>query len=131
MEPKNSAATTPPTTGAATSTAATTEPKVKWKTSRGMKPLMEFERGFAKASARVSKAVAKGYAEYLERRDRSAERRRDGALRDAPRNFSSAAGKTMKVASRAPFDFADEFSSKRATKRVRRAVRAVSRMFPM
>jgi hypothetical protein len=103
--------------------------KPKQKASRELKQILKIERGFAKASSRVSKGVASGLARYVERRDRSAERRRDGALRDAPLNWARGVDKAVRVASRAPVDLAKSVNSKRVTKNIRRAVRNFMRPF--
>jgi len=101
----------------------------KRKTSRGLKHVQEIERGMAKASQRVSRAVEKGFATYLDRRDRSAARRRDGAIRDAPENWARAAGRMMRVSSRAPLDIAKPVNAKSMNKRLRRVAKTLMRPF--
>ena len=129
MAHKDTTAPAPTTAQAAPPAASTSEPKAKRKTSRGLKRIQKLERGVAKSSRRVSEAVAKGLRTYMEQRDRSAEKRRDGALRDAAENVARGVGKTMKVASRAPLDLAKPLGSKSMTKGVRRALRRFMRPF--
>jgi hypothetical protein len=113
----------------ATPEAQVEEPRPQ-RTSRGMKPVLKIERGIAKAASRVSNAVARGCATYLEHRDLSAERRRNGALRDAPSNVARGVGKAMKIASRAPFDVMRTLETRRIVKPVTKAVRNFMRALP-
>jgi len=103
--------------------------KPKQRTSRQLKQLLRYERGLAKSSSRISIAIARGVATYLHRRDLSAERRRDGAFRDAPQNVARGVGETMRRASRAPLDIMKAVNSKGTAKRMRRAVRDFMRPF--
>src|SRR5919205_848458 len=50
--------------------------------SRTSRRLADFERQFSRAARRISKACKSGWDEYLDQRDKSERRRRDGALAD-------------------------------------------------
>jgi hypothetical protein len=105
------------------------KPKRKRKVSRELKRADELDRAMAKVSSRLSKAAARGFNTYREERDRSAEERRDGAFRDVPENVARSAGNAMRVASRAPLDFAKTVNSKPVNKRMRKTMRAFLRPF--
>lgn len=93
--------------------------KRKRKYSRGLKDVQRWERGLAKGSRRVGRAVSAGLDRYFDRRERSSYKKRDGAIRDALKNWSKALGKTMRKASDAPYDVTKAFD----TKSVRRTVK--------
>ena len=57
------------------------------------------ERAVSKASWRVTDAVAIGIDKYRKDSDKSARKRRDGAIKDFPKNLAKAAGKTVRKAS--------------------------------
>jgi Family of unknown function (DUF6312) len=117
-------AAAPPTESLA-AVEVTVEPKRKRKRrySRGLKDVQRWERGWAKASRRLGRAVAGGLDSYLDRRDRSSYKRRDGAIRDALKNWSKAASKSMRRASGAPYDVLKAFN----TKTVRRTIKVGTR----
>lgn len=78
--------------------------KKKRKYTRGLKDLQRWERGGVRASNRLVDAVASGLTDYRKRSNRSARKKRDGAVRDALDNLGRAAGKTLRRSSKAPFD---------------------------
>ena len=100
----------------------------KRKTSRGLRDLQRAERRISKAAHRMSEAVAQGLATYRKKRDVSAAKKRDGALRDMPVNAAKGAGKALRKASRVPADLVRMVDPKTT----RRLVRAGSRviLFP-
>ncbi len=75
------------------------------------------ERGLSKASQRVGRAVELGLASWQKRRDRSAKRRRDGAIRDAVANSAFAVGTAAKEASWASSDFLRALGRRRDPRR--------------
>jgi len=102
-----------------------TKDKKKRRYSKNLKTMQEFERGFARAGDRVADAVAKGMERYRERSKESARKRKDGALVDFVSNLGKAAGKTARIASRAPNDFLKRANSKRVSKQVRDSVKVL------
>src|SRR6476661_3333750 len=60
--------------------------KRKKKYSRGLKEPQREERRVSRAAERIAQAVVDGLSEYRDRRDKSARRKRDGAIKDAVRN---------------------------------------------
>ena len=102
--------------------------KKKRKYSKGLKEMQQFGRTMNKASSRVARAVAKGMATYRKRSDKSALKKRDGALRDFALNLAEGLGKTMRGLSGVPADLAKAVNGPRARKRMRRQLRATSRL---
>jgi hypothetical protein len=74
--------------------------------SRGTKEFQRLQRAFSKASYRVSKASTIGFRELERRSERSARRKRDGGMIDAPRNIARAVEDGLREASRAPVELA-------------------------
>lgn len=97
--------------------------KKKRKYSRGLKNVQTMERGLSKASYRVARAVTSGLSTYRKRRDKSARKRRDGAILDFVPNVAEGMGKTLRRASLVPYDLAKTFYTKRARRRVSAAIR--------
>jgi hypothetical protein len=81
--------------------------KKKRKTSRGLRDLQKINRRLTRTAHRLSRAVEKGIATYRERSEASAEKQRDGALRDLPRNAAEGLSVTLRKASRLPVDLVD------------------------
>lgn len=94
----------------------------KRKYSKNLRGVQKFERNASKALLRVTRSVEAGIREWREETDRSAQRRKDGALRDAPENLAKAVGKQLRVASRAPEDLVRAVRSLRIRKIVRRLI---------
>lgn len=97
--------------------------KKKRKYSRGLKNVQIMERGLSKASYRVARAVTSGLSTYRKRRNKSARKRRDGAILDFVPNVAQGMGKTLRRASLVPYDLTKTFYTKRARRRVRAAIR--------
>ncbi len=122
---------TPPRTETATAppaVAAVVGKRKKRKYSKGLKEVQQFGRSMSKASTRVARALAKGMATYRKRSDKSASKKRDGALRDLSVNLAEGLGKSMRILSGVPSDLAKAMNGPRARKRVRRQLRATSRL---
>ena len=98
--------------------------KKKKKYSKGLKEAQRMERRAADAAERLARAVADGLTVYRKERDKSARKKKDGALVDLIPNAAEGMGEAMRVASKAPVDLAKAVN----TKRVRRQMRAVARM---
>jgi len=99
-------------------------PKKKRKYSRGLKQFQKSERSLAKVNRRISRAVASGFGTYYERSDASSRKKRDGAIKDAVKNWGKGMSKAIRKASDAPNDVASAFD----TKAVRRQIRQVARL---
>ena len=70
----------------------TAEPaaKPKKRYSRRLKGAQKLERGFSKGLHRLARATEKGVETWRKSSDRSARKKRDGALKDAPVNYARA-----------------------------------------
>ena len=98
--------------------------KKKRKYSKGLKEMQRMERRTGDASYRLARAVADGLDRYRKKRNKSARKRRDGAVIDFIPNVAAGLSTSMRKASKAPTEMAKAVN----TKRVRRQMRAVVRM---
>lgn len=79
--------------------------KKKRKYSKGpMKFAQQAELGVSKGMQRMARAVEEGLGVWRERRDESSRKKRDGALRDALKNYGKAVTKFHKVGAKLPAD---------------------------
>jgi hypothetical protein len=101
------------------------EKKKKRRYSSNAKPVQQFERRISKSAHRISKAVEKGIQTYLDKRDRSLENRRDGALIESYVNIASGISKGIEDASPSINDLARAINSKRTRRVIRGIIRAV------
>lgn len=97
--------------------------KKKIKYSSGLKDVQRFERGLSKASHRLSRSLDRGFSIYRKRRDKSARKKKDGAIRDALENLSKGLGKTVRVSSNAPYDVARQVNTKSFSRQLRNTLR--------
>lgn len=99
------------------------------KYSKGIKNIQKIERRYAKASRRISKAIKKGVDTYLKRRDKSSQKKRDGAIVDSFINVSKGISDGLVDASPAFYDISKGInllgSTKRQRRRIRRQVRSI------
>lgn len=94
--------------------------------SSGLKEVQKAELGLVKASQRLSRAAERGLRTYRKRRDKSARKRKDGAIRDALENWSRGLGRAMRVGSDAPYDFAKEVNTGRFSRQLRDTLRLIT-----
>lgn len=94
------------------------EKKAKKKYSKSKRDLQELEIGATKANLRLAKAVYRGLQVWEKARDASAEKKRNGALRDALKNGSKSMRKTLKIAAGAPSDLLDAVADLKPAKRL-------------
>jgi hypothetical protein len=89
-------------------TVAVAEPreKPKRKYSRRLKRVQKLERSFSKGLHRLARATEKGVATWRKRTDRSAGKKRDGAIKDAPVNYAKAVSRAAPEAARSLVDLA-------------------------
>jgi len=102
--------------------------KKKRKYSRGLRDLQKSGRAMSKASSRVSRAVAKGIDAYRKASDKSARKRRDGALRDVGVNVAKGLSRTLRGVSRTPVSLAKALNQRGVRRGVRRQTRALARL---
>lgn len=101
-------------------------PKKKRRYSRGLRVSQELERGVSRAAATFSDAIAETFKTYKKRSSNSSFNKRDGAVRDAIKNWTKATSEGMKTASDAPYEFVKSINRGRASRRIRDAVRMIS-----
>lgn len=103
--------------------------KGKKRYSKGFEELQHMEKHLVRASDQMAQAVADGISDYRKRSRKSAQEKRDGAIRDFLPNSGLALSRTLSKSSSVPFHLAQAANSKRTRKRVRRQLRALSRFF--
>ena len=99
--------------------------KKKRYSSRSARRFGEIESRISKSVHRVSNAVENGVSTYLEKRDKSARKRRDGALVDFYENAAVGISKALSESSPVLSDFAEIANSRRSRKLIRKVVRAI------
>jgi len=92
--------------------------KRKKKYSRGLKEPQRLEKGISRAAERIADAVADGFSEYRDRRDKSAGKKRDGAIKDAARNVGRGLEEAIGTAAKVPTDLTKRVSYRRLTRMV-------------
>jgi len=103
--------------------------KKKRKYSRGLKEVQRSERKLAKAGRRVGQAIASGFETYYDRDLQSSYKKRDGAVRDALKNWAKAWQKTAKKSAGVPYDIAKAFDTKTMRRNIRTVVRFLAPPF--
>jgi hypothetical protein len=87
-----------------------TKPKKKKKYTRKWKNIQRVEMGCSKSAKRLSDSVSDGVKIWIKKRDLSAGKKKDGALKDLNKNVTKAFRKTLCKASEAPADVFDALS---------------------
>ena len=101
--------------------------KKKRKYSRGLRDLQVSGRRMTKISGTVTRAVSKGLRAYRKASDKSARKKRDGAIRDLGLNVAKGASKLLRSSSSVPYDLARAMNRRGLRRSVRRQVRAAAR----
>ena len=97
--------------------------------SRTARRLEDIERDVSRALRRVSRAVKHGMDTYVEERDESERRRRDGALVDFYNNVAEGISRAVAEAAPAIPDISYTFNSGRLRKQIRRTLRSIPMIF--
>jgi len=100
--------------------------KKKRRYSFGLGTIQELERGVTRSLETVTKGVARTFSDYTDRSDKSARKKRDGALRDGIENWTKALSKGMRIAGDAPYDFVRQVNRGPGSKQVRDTVRLLT-----
>jgi len=98
--------------------------KKKRGSSRNLRRLDDIEFRFSKSLHRVSKAVNRGVETYLDKRDASERKRRDGAIVDFVVNSATGASQALSDSAPVLIDLAKAFTTNRRRKQIRRLVRS-------
>jgi hypothetical protein len=102
--------------------------KRKKRYSRGLKDLQQTGRGFTKLSSRLARSVYKGMERFRKASDKSASKKRDGALRDILLNMGKASSKSLRISSRIPLDLAKTMNQRSGRRIFRRQLSLMSRI---
>lgn len=81
--------------------------KKKKKRRYSSRPLKSFQQrlnGMLRVSDRVASAISRGVLKFRRRSRKSARKKRDGLLRDLPKNAARGLGETIRVSSKIPRD---------------------------
>jgi hypothetical protein len=97
--------------------------KKKIRYSFGLGTIQHLERGATRGLETTSKGAARTFTEYSDRSDKSARRKRDGAIKDGIENWTKAISKGMRIAGDAPYDFFRQLGRGPGSKQVRDTVR--------
>jgi hypothetical protein len=101
--------------------------KKKRRYSRGLEEIQEVERHFTRSMHRLASAAEKGISTYRERSGESAEKKKDGAIKDLIPNSGAALSETIEELSPLPKDLARMMDTKQNRRRLRRQLRGISR----
>jgi hypothetical protein len=88
----------------------------KRKYSKGVKDPQKLEVDASRALSRIADAVADGVVEYRRERNKSARRKRDGAIKDAVRNIGRGLSEALDTGARAPSDLTRRATTKRLSR---------------
>ena len=94
------------------------EKKKKKYSNSTARSLQELEAGLTKTSRKIAKAVREGLDEYAERSEESANKEKDGVLRDHLRNQSKALRKALPIAAEAPADILDTVADMKVVRKL-------------
>ncbi|NTX01527.1 hypothetical protein HUA74_40030 [Myxococcus sp. CA051A] len=100
--------------------------KKKRKTSKGLKNLDKAHDNASRAMEHLSASVSDGLKTYRREQKASAEKKKDGALRDLMKNSGKAASDSLKTLSKVPLDLTRTIDNKRNRKQVRAVARFIA-----
>jgi hypothetical protein len=100
--------------------------KKKRRYTKGLRAIQHIERGVARSLDVMAEGFARVFSEYKKQSDKSARKKKDGALRDGIENWTKAMGKGMGISGKAPYKFVRTVSRGRGSKQLRRTVRALT-----
>lgn len=99
------------------------------KYSRGLKELQQNGRSPAKVSDDLARSLSKGIRTYRKASDKSAGKKRDGAMRDFGVNLAKGLSKSLRASSSVPEDLAQAMLGQGSTRRrMRRQMRVAARI---
>ncbi len=101
----------------------------KKRRSRGRtRRLQDIERGVSKAVRRVARATEHGVSEYIDRRDDSERKRKDGPVVDLYENVARGVSVAVSEAGPAGVDVARAFNSKKSRRQMRSVLKSLPRL---
>ena len=102
--------------------------KRKKRYSKGFGDIQIMERHLTRASHRMVQAIEEGITTYRKARNKSARKKRDGAIVDFVPNVAKGTGKTLRTASLVPYDLVRASYPKTARRMLRGQIRFVSHL---
>lgn len=99
--------------------------KNKKGSSQASRRLTDIEKRVSRAVRRVSRGVKNGVDTYIDNRNRSKRRRRDGALVDFCENVAKGSSRAISESSPVLTDCAKAMNTRRLRKRIRKALRPI------
>ena len=99
--------------------------KKKKKYSRGLKELQVWDRNFAKSVQKLGRAVDRGLTRYMKLQDKSARKRRDGALKSYSKDATRGLQKMIRESTKALPAVRDAAVPKRVERQIRKAAKNV------
>jgi len=103
-----------------------TKKKKKKKYTNGTKDFQKVAYGAVRGTNDFAGAFSAGFANYQKNSSKSARKRKDGMVIDAPQNVAKALGKSLSKASDAPYEFVRAANTKTVRRLVRFSVQTVS-----
>lgn len=105
-----------------------TKKQKKKKYSSGLKDVQVVGRRMSKIAADVARSMSEGVDAYRKASDKSARKKRDGALRDLNLNVAKGVSRALRESSDIPFDLAKSMTTRGSRRMARRQIRAISRI---
>ncbi len=102
--------------------------KKKKKYTKGLKDLQVSGRRVSAISSDLARSVSKGIKAYRKASDKSAGKKRDGAVRDMGVNAAKGLGKSLRSASGLPADLAKAMDTPGTRRSRRRQTKALARL---
>jgi len=118
----------PPTTSRRVVVNVRRRRQARRRVSRGAEPFDALARSLLIGSYGVSRAVTLALRRYIDERDRSARRRRDGALEDFAFNAADALGTLLGESRNVPRDVVRSFETPSVRRMIRRSIRSARRL---
>ena len=112
-----------PVVGVPVVVAYESKPRKKKGSSRASRRLEDIDQRLSKSVHRVTKAVNEGVTTYMDQRDKSARKRRDGAVVDSYQNVAQGVSRTLAESSPVITDIAKAINTRRLRKRIRKILR--------
>ena len=101
----------------------------KKRRSRGRtRRLQDIERGVSKAVRRVARATEHGVSEYIDRRDDSERKRKDGPVVDLYENVARGVSVAISEAGPAGVDVVKPFNTKKSRRQMRSVLKSLPRL---
>ena len=108
---------------------STKDKKKKRKYSRGLKEVQQNGRSLAKVSDDLARSLAKGVRTFRKASDKSARKKRDGAMKDLGLNLAKGLSKSLRASSAVPEDLARAMTgSGSVRRRQRKQIRLAARL---